>query len=176
MSHAAAVLSADPTDAPARPSARLVTVLALLGAFAASMSLHVATTQALSYHARDEGPNASYAISLHAGELPTIDTPVAQDRERYPQIRPTSGYGDPRIQHTGPGPGAGTDQEPERSSKLSARLALALTVVIGQLWGLTIVVDEWMTGDTGTAWWGAGFLVLSFLVVLGIWLIDPKDR
>ncbi|WP_369144754.1 hypothetical protein [Streptomyces sp. R44] len=104
---------------------------------------------------------------------PRLNRPV---HERYPQIRPTSGYGDPRIRHTGPGPGAGTEQEPERSSKLSARLALALTVVIGQLWGLTIVVDEWMTGDTGTAWWGAGFLVLSFLVVLGLWLIDPKDR
>ncbi|MFD8643538.1 hypothetical protein ACFV14_24950 [Streptomyces zaomyceticus] len=104
---------------------------------------------------------------------PRLNRPV---HERYPQIRPTSGYGDPRVRHTGPGPGAGTEQEPERSSKLSARLALALTVVIGQLWGLTIVVDEWMTGDTGTAWWGAGFLVLSFLVVLGLWMIDPKDR
>ncbi|WP_128980505.1 hypothetical protein [Streptomyces roseicoloratus] len=104
---------------------------------------------------------------------PRLNRPV---HERYPQIRPTSGYGDPRIRHTGPGPGAGTEQEPERSSKLSARLALALTVVIGQLWGLTIVVDEWMSGDTGTAWWGAGFLVLSFLVVLGLWLLDPKDR
>ncbi|WP_328944210.1 hypothetical protein OG259_24455 [Streptomyces sp. NBC_00250] len=96
--------------------------------------------------------------------------------ERYPQIRATSGYGDPRVTHTGPGPGAGTEQEPERSSKLTARLTLALTVVIGQLWGLTIVVDEWMAGDTGTAWWGAGFLCLSFLVVLGLWLIDPEDR
>ncbi|MEV8590090.1 hypothetical protein [Streptomyces sp. NPDC051180] len=104
---------------------------------------------------------------------PRLNRPV---HERYPQIRPTSGYGDPRIRHTGPGPGAGAEQEPERSSKLSARLALALTVVIGQLWGLTIVVDEWMTGDTGTAWWGAGFLVLSFLVVLGLWALDPKDR
>lgn len=104
---------------------------------------------------------------------PRLNRPV---HERYPQIRPTSGYGDPRIRHTGPGPGGGTEQEPERSSKLSARLALALTVVIGQLWGLTIVVDEWMAGDTGTAWWGAGFLVLSFLVVLGLWMIDPKDR
>ncbi|WP_435975230.1 hypothetical protein [Streptomyces sp. Qhu_M48] len=104
---------------------------------------------------------------------PRLNRPV---RERYPQIRPTSGYGDARIRHTGPGPGAGTEQEPERSSKLSARLTLALTVVIGQLWGLTILVDEWMAGNTGTAWWGAGFLVLSFLVVLGLWLIDPKDR
>ncbi|WP_405937220.1 hypothetical protein OG338_11445 [Streptomyces sp. NBC_00726] len=96
--------------------------------------------------------------------------------ERYPQIRPTSGYGDPRVRHTGPGPGAGTDQEPERSSRLTARLVLAMSVVIGQLWGLTVIVDEWMEGNSGTAWWGAGFLCLSFLVVLGLWLLDPKDR
>ncbi|MGY0385417.1 ArnT family glycosyltransferase [Nocardioides sp. WG-D5] len=86
MSHATAVLASESTDAPARPSARLVAVLALLAAFAASMSLYFATTHALSYHARDEGPNASYAISLHAGDLPTIDSPVALDRDRFPQI------------------------------------------------------------------------------------------
>ncbi|MFD9500415.1 hypothetical protein [Streptomyces sp. NPDC060035] len=104
---------------------------------------------------------------------PELNRPV---HERYPQIRATSGYGDPRVRHTGPGPGAGTDQEPERSSKLTARLVLAMTVVVGQLWGLTVVIDEWMEGNTGTAWWGAGFLGLSFLVVLGLWLLDPKDR
>ncbi|MCT9091994.1 hypothetical protein N4G70_24420 [Streptomyces sp. ASQP_92] len=104
---------------------------------------------------------------------PRLNRPV---HERYPQIRATSGYGDPRVRHTGPGPGAGTEQEPERSSKLTARLTLAITVVIGQLWGLTVVVNEWMRGNTGTAWWGAGFLCLSFLVVLGLWALDPKDR
>ncbi|MFI8005542.1 hypothetical protein [Streptomyces sp. NPDC086010] len=96
--------------------------------------------------------------------------------ERYAQIRPTSGYADPRVRRTGPGPGAGTEQEPERSAKLTARLVLALSVVVGQLWALTEVVNVWMEGDTGTAWWGAGFLCLSFLVVLGLWLLDPKDR
>lgn len=104
---------------------------------------------------------------------PRLNRPV---RERYPQIRPTSGYGDPRIRHTGPGPGAGTEQEPERSSKLNARLMLALTVVVGQLWALTVRVNERMEGNTGTAWWGAGFLILSFLAVLGLRLLDPKDR
>lgn len=110
----------------------------------------------------------------HPGSArPELNRPV---HERYPQIRATSGYGDPRVRRTGPGPGAGTDQEPERSSKLTARLALAMTVVIGQLWGLTVIVDAWMEGNTGTAWWGVSFLCLSFLVVLGLWLIDPKDR
>ncbi|WP_433547222.1 hypothetical protein ACQPZG_20645 [Streptomyces sp. CA-294286] len=104
---------------------------------------------------------------------PRLNRPV---HERYPQIRATSGYGDPRVRHTGPGPGAGSEQEPERSAKLTARLVLALSVVIGQLWALTITVNEWMKGDTSTAWWGAGFLCLSFLAVLLLWLLDPKDR
>lgn len=39
MSHATAVLACGSTEVPARPSARLVAVLALLAAFAASMSL-----------------------------------------------------------------------------------------------------------------------------------------
>ncbi|WP_405447788.1 hypothetical protein [Streptomyces erythrochromogenes] len=48
--------------------------------------------------------------------------------------------------------------------------------MVGQLWALTVTVSEWMEGNTGTAWWGAAFLVLSFLVVIGLWLLDPKDR
>ncbi|MGW5943390.1 hypothetical protein ACWIG3_18550 [Streptomyces celluloflavus] len=110
----------------------------------------------------------------HPGSAdPRLNRPV---HDRYPQIRPTSGYGDPRVHSTGPGPGAGTEQEPERSAKLSGRLILAMSVVIGQLWALSIAVDAWMRGDTDSAWWCAGFLVLSFLVVLGLWSIDKKDR
>jgi hypothetical protein len=104
---------------------------------------------------------------------PRLNRPVS---ERYPQIRSTSGYADGRVRHTGPGPGAGSDQEPERAAKLTARLLLALSVVAGQLWALTVVVDSWMSGQVGTAWWGAAFLLLSFLVVLGLWWLDPKDR
>ncbi|UKY50767.1 hypothetical protein [Streptomyces inhibens] len=104
---------------------------------------------------------------------PRLNRPV---RERYPQIRSTSGYADPRVHSTGPGPGAGTEQEPERSAKLSGRLMLAMTVVIGQLWALSIAVNAWMRGDTDTAWWCAGFLLLSFLVVLTLWSLDKNDR
>ncbi len=110
----------------------------------------------------------------HPGSAnPRLNRPV---HERYPQIRPTSGYGDPRIRRTGPGPGAGTEQEPERAAKFNARLTLAMTVVVGQLWALFITVNEWMKGDTTTAWWGAGLLCLSFVAVLLLWLVDPKDR
>jgi len=96
--------------------------------------------------------------------------------ERYPQIRATSGYADPRVRRTGPGPGAGTEQEPERSSILTARVVLAITVVIGQLWALTVATNAWMRGDTATAWWCTGFSAASFLVVLVAWWIIPRDR
>ncbi|MEU1122787.1 hypothetical protein ABZ371_04165 [Streptomyces sp. NPDC005899] len=118
-------------------------------------------------------PGPPYPDYHPGSERRELNRPI---HERYPQIRPTSGYGDPRVRHTGPGPGAGSEQEPERSAKLAARLVLALSVVVGQLWGLTVVVDEWMEGNTGTAWWGAGFLCLSFLVVLGLWALAPEDR
>ncbi|MER7036161.1 hypothetical protein [Streptomyces albidoflavus] len=123
---------------------------------------------------RPPDPAGTRYPDYHPGSAhPALNRPV---HERYPQIRPTSSWGDPRVRHTGPGPGAGAEQDPERSAKLTARLVLAMSVVVGQLWALTVVVNVWMEGRTGTAWWGAGFLCLSFLVVLGLWLLDPKDR
>ncbi|MCX5212760.1 hypothetical protein OG689_26345 [Kitasatospora sp. NBC_00240] len=104
---------------------------------------------------------------------PRLNRPVP---ERYPQIRATSGYADPRVRRTGPGPGAGTEQEPERSAMLTARLAVACTVVIGQLWALTVATNAWMAGRTATAWWCTGFSAASFLVVLLAWWIGPRDR
>ncbi|MEU5158702.1 hypothetical protein AB0G74_03705 [Streptomyces sp. NPDC020875] len=116
------------------------------------------------------GPQDGY----HPGSAePRLNRAV---RERYPQIRSTSGWTDPRIRHTGPGPGAGGEQDPAGSAGLTARLVLVLGAVAGQLWGLTVVVDAWMSGRTETAWWGAGFLCLSFVVVLGLWALGPKDR
>ncbi|WP_158717866.1 hypothetical protein [Streptomyces sp. NRRL F-2664] len=50
-----------------------------------------------------------------------------------------------------------------------------MTAVVGQL-ALTVTVDAWMAGHPGTAWWGPGFLVLSFLALLAPRPLDPKDR
>ncbi|PBC70974.1 hypothetical protein BX265_5539 [Streptomyces sp. TLI_235] len=111
----------------------------------------------------------------HAGSAqPELNRPL---HERYPQIRATSGYADPRVHAPGPGPGAGGEHEPERSAMLSARVALTCTVVVGQLWALTVATDAWMEGRTGTAWWCTGFSALSFLVVLAVWWYAPRhDR
>ncbi|MER5750481.1 MULTISPECIES: hypothetical protein [unclassified Streptomyces] len=104
---------------------------------------------------------------------PRLNRPVP---ERYAQIRSTSGYADPRVVHSGPGPGAGTEQEPERSAVLTARLLIVLSVVAGQLWALGVGVDSWMQGHTGAAWWCTGFEALSFLIALGAWSFGRRDR
>ncbi|MEV0269265.1 hypothetical protein AB0H43_10840 [Hamadaea sp. NPDC050747] len=97
--------------------------------------------------------------------------------DRYPQIRPTSGYADSRISATGPGPGAGVDADPELSAMLSARTGIVLTILIGQLWALAVAVDAWMTGTVATAWWLAAFQVASFVVAYAVWRAgDRRDR
>ncbi len=119
-------------------------------------------------------PEGHYPQGYHPGsDEPRLNRPV---HERYPQIRATSGYADPRVSATGPGPGAGTDQQPERSAILSARVALAATIVIGQLWALNTATNAWMRGQAATAWWCTGFSAASFLVVLLAWRISPNDR
>ena len=95
--------------------------------------------------------------------------------ERYPQIRPTSGYADPRIVHTGPGPGAGADPYPERSAVLGARLFVVLCTVAGQLWALAVGVNAWMAGNTRVAWWTTAFQILSFAIVLGVWRLGRRE-
>jgi hypothetical protein len=97
--------------------------------------------------------------------------------ERYPEIRPTSGYGDPRVRSTGPGPGAGFESEPDRSSVMNARLAIVLSILIGQLWALGVGLNAWMQGDTTIAWWVAGFEIVSFGVALAVWRAgERRDR
>ena len=65
---------------------RLLAAMALVAIFALSLSSYVALTRSLQYQARDEGPNAGYAVELASGRLPTIDTPVTTDGHRYPQV------------------------------------------------------------------------------------------
>ncbi|MFE9427649.1 DUF6755 family protein [Kitasatospora sp. NPDC006697] len=97
--------------------------------------------------------------------------------ERYPQIRPNSGWADSRVRASGPGRGAGGEREPERAALLTARLTVAITVVIGQLWAITVTTDAWMSGDTRTAWWTAALSAGSFLVALLFWRLGPsRDR
>lgn len=94
---------------------------------------------------------------------------------RYPGLRGT-GVRDARIRSTGPGPGAGGDQEPDRASMLAGRIALVATIVIGQLWALTVMLESWNERDTGQVWLLLAFQVVSFLVALVVWRAAPRDR
>lgn len=62
-----------------------LTAIFLLAVVSFGFSLHIALIAPPLYSA-DERSHAGYAISLLHGHLPTIDTPVVDDPENYPQI------------------------------------------------------------------------------------------
>lgn len=95
--------------------------------------------------------------------------------DRYPGLR-GSGTRDPRIRSTGPGPGAGTDQDPDRASMLSARIAIVATIVVGQLWALTVMLDSWQEGDDTQTWLLLAFQAVSFALALVVWRVGRTDR
>jgi hypothetical protein len=94
---------------------------------------------------------------------------------RYPGLR-GSGSRDPRVRSTGPGPGAGADREPDQAAMLSARTALVATIVVGQLWGLTVALNAWLDHRMGQVWLLLGFQLLSFVLAVAVWLAGPRDR
>jgi hypothetical protein len=51
---------------------------------------------------------------------------------------------------------------------LLARIAIIVTVIFGQLWGLTAALDAWYAGRTAIVWLVVAFEALSFLVALGL--------
>ncbi|HWD46693.1 MAG TPA: hypothetical protein VHM23_23780 [Actinomycetota bacterium] len=94
---------------------------------------------------------------------------------RYPGLR-GSGSRDPRVHATGPGPGAGADRDPERASMLNARIAIVATVVVGQLWGLTVALNAWLEHRMGQVWLLLAFQALSFALAVAVWLATRRDR
>jgi hypothetical protein len=94
---------------------------------------------------------------------------------RYPGLR-GSGSRDPRVRSTGPGPGAGVDREPDRTSMLNARIAIVATIVVGQLWGLTVALNAWLDHRMGQVWLLLAFQLLSFILAVAVWLAGPRDR
>ncbi len=72
------------------------------------------------------------------------------------------------VRNTGPGPGAGLEPEPGRAPILNARIAIVATIVVGQLWALTVALNTWFSGG------GVGLLVVfqgvSFIAASIVWL------
>jgi cytochrome c oxidase assembly factor CtaG len=82
--------------------------------------------------------------------------------------------GRPEVSKTGPGPGAGHDRDPERATVLHARIAIVATIVVGQLWGLTVALNRYFEHESVAAL--LAFQSLSFLVALMVWLAQPGER
>jgi hypothetical protein len=81
---------------------------------------------------------------------------------------------EPTRRNTGPGPGAGHDRDPERASMLHARIAIVATIVVGQLWGLTVALNRYLEHESVALL--LAFEALSFLVALAVWLAAPGER
>jgi hypothetical protein len=80
------------------------------------------------------------------------------------------------VRATGPGRGAGFERYPERSSIVVVRIAIVATVVLGQLWALTVCLNAYFLRDMRTVWWLVAFQAVSFVAALVVWRLAPGDR
>jgi predicted membrane protein len=82
---------------------------------------------------------------------------------------------EPRVTNPGPGRGAGVDRDPDRAAALSARIAIVATIVVGQLWGLTVALNSWFQHETTAVWTIVAFEAVSFAVAFAVWFAG-KER
>ena len=73
-----------------------------------------------------------------------------------------------------PGPALDTD-EGVRTGVVT-RIIIVLTIVLGQLWALTVGLEAYLLGHTGQAWLLACFSIVSFVVALLLVRLDPPSR
>lgn len=59
---------------------------------------------------------------------------------------------------------------------LTTRIIIVVTIVLGQLWALTVGLEAYLQGHTGQAWLLAGFSAASFVVTLVLVRLDPPSR
>jgi hypothetical protein len=57
---------------------------------------------------------------------------------------------------------------------LHARIAIVATIVVGQLWGLTVALNRYFEHESVAAL--LVFQAVSFLVALIVWLAAPGER
>lgn len=74
-------------------------------------------------------------------------------------------------------PGApAEDTEANARSGLVTRIIIALTIVLGQLWALTVALEAYLLGHTDQAWLLAAFSLVSFAVVGALVVVEPAQR
>lgn len=74
--------------------------------------------------------------------------------------------------------GAGADRYAERTLRvpLAAAIAIVASIVVGQLWALTVALDASLAGDDAAARWIVAFQAASFAVALVVWRAAPRAR
>jgi hypothetical protein len=68
------------------------------------------------------------------------------------------------------------DLEPGAASGLVARIVIVASIVLGQLFALTVALEASLLDHDGQAWLLAGFSLVSFAVVLVLTQVDPASR
>lgn len=81
----------------------------------------------------------------------------------------------PRPLRTLPATPARDSDEGARTA-VTTRIIIVLTIVLGQLWALTVGLEAYLLGHTGQAWLLAGFSVISFVIVLALVRLDLPRR
>lgn len=75
-----------------------------------------------------------------------------------------------------PGPPVGGGPAPQRVAVIVARIAVVATIVVGQLWAITVMLNAYLEEDMRSVRWLLEFEALSFVLALAAWLASPNDR
>ena len=76
-----------------------------------------------------------------------------------------------------PLPGVPTVETEEGArTALVTRIIIVVTVVLGQLWALTVGLEAYLSGHGAQAWWLALFSLVSFAVVAALVFLEPAPR
>lgn len=68
------------------------------------------------------------------------------------------------------------DTESGAQTGLATRIVIVATVVLGQLFALTVALEAYLLDHELQAWLLAGFSLVSFAVVLVLTRVDPPPR
>lgn len=69
-----------------------------------------------------------------------------------------------------------TESEQGLRTGLAARTLIVASIVLGQLWALTVALESYLSGHEDYAWGLAAFSVLSFAVAAVVVWIEPPVR
>lgn len=68
------------------------------------------------------------------------------------------------------------DSDEGATTGLTTRIIIVFTIVLGQLWALTVGLEAYLLGHTGQAWLLAAFSTASFAVAFVLVRLDPPPR